>query len=264
MHLKRTLTADTNPVGNWISIGDPAVAEVSAALEFDFVLVDTEHTTMSLETVENLSRAIEAQNAPTETIVRVPCNDQARIKRVLDIGVAGVMVPMIESAEEARSLVDAVNYPPEGTRGIATGRAAEYGIDFVEYVSEANGSIVTIAQIESRTGLENVDEIAAVDDIDALFVGPADLSGALGVFAEWDASELNDAIDRVLSAGRRHNTPVGTITVTEEQIDDRVAAGFDFLIVGKDTSYLADASRRAKQRYEDALARRAESVPEHE
>lgn len=254
-HLKRALKASDYPVGNWLSIGHPAVAEVSAGLDFDFVLVDTEHTTMTLETVENVSRAIDAQGEPTETIVRVPSNDQVRIKRVLDIGVAGVMVPMIESADEAEQVVDAVNYPPDGDRGIASGRASEYGREFVDYVSEANGSIVTIVQIESRTGLENVEEIAAVDGIDALFVGPADLSGALGVFAEWEAPKLQNAIDRVLRAGARHSTPVGTLTVSQDQIDERVEVGFDFLIVGKDTTYLADASRSAKEQYEDAVTR---------
>lgn len=260
-HFKRTLEAGEYPVGNWLSIGHPAVAEVSSALEFDFVLVDTEHTTMSLETVEHISRAIDAKEAPTEAIIRVPRNDPSRIKRVLDIGVAGVMVPMIESADEAEQLVDAVRYPPEGIRGIASGRAAEYGMDFVEYVADANGSIVTIAQIESRAGLESVDEIAAVDGIDALFVGPADLSGALGVFGQWDAPELQDAIDRVVRAGDRHGTPVGTFTASQDLIEDRVEAGFDFLIVGKDTAYLADSSRAAKERYEDAVARHAGSMP---
>ncbi|MDG5761660.1 aldolase/citrate lyase family protein [Natronococcus sp. A-GB1] len=263
-HLKEALETGDYPVGNWLSIGDPAVAEVSAVLGFDFILVDTEHTTMSLETVENISRAIDARDAPTEAIVRVPCNDQARIKRVLDIGIAGVMVPMVESADEAEQLVEAVNYPPEGNRGIASGRATEYGMEFVDYVSEANGSIVTIAQIESKTGLANVEEIAAVDGIDALFVGPADLSGALGVFAEWGAAELQDAIDRVLKAGNQHNTPVGTLTVSQEQIEGRVESGFDFLIVGKDTSYLADGSRSAKERYEKAVAEHTGPVVENE
>ncbi|WP_394743126.1 HpcH/HpaI aldolase family protein [Natronococcus roseus] len=263
-HLKHKLKTRKHPVGNWLSIGHPAVAEVSASLEFDFVLVDTEHTTMTLETVENVSRAIDARDAPTESIVRVPCNDQARIKRVLDIGVAGVMVPMVESAAEAEQFVEAVNYPPDGNRGIASGRAAEYGMEFVDYVSEANGSIVTIVQIESQTGLENVDEIAAVDGIDALFVGPADLSGALGVFAEWDAPKLHQAIDRVLQAGERHDTPVGTLTVDREQIDERVEAGFDFLIVGKDTAYLANESRSSKERYEAAVARQSESLANSE
>ncbi|GAB7021381.1 HpcH/HpaI aldolase family protein [Halostagnicola bangensis] len=263
-HLKRALEEGDNPVGNWLSIGHPAIGEVSSALEFDFVLIDTEHTTMSLETVENVSRAIDAKDAPTESIVRVPRNEPSRIKRVLDIGVAGVMVPMIESADEARQLVESVHYPPEGVRGIASGRAAEYGMDFVEYVTDANGSIVTVAQIESEAGLENAEEIAAVDGIDALFVGPADLSGALGVFAQWDARELQEAMDRVLRAGATHETPVGTLTVSPEQIDDRVEAGFDFLIVGKDTAYLANSSRDAKERYESALQRHEESVTQNE
>ena len=175
---------------------------MSASLGFDFLLIDTEHTTMSLETVENMVRAADAADGEAPTVVRVPWNDPVRIKRVLDIGVDGVMVPMVESADEARELVSATRYPPEGKRGIAAGRAADYGLHFEEYVRNADGSILTVVQIETETGLANVDEIAAVDGVDALFVGPADLSGSLGVFAQWESDRLADAIDDVVEIGR--------------------------------------------------------------
>lgn len=260
-NLKRSLESNGYPVGNWVSIGHPAVVEVNAALEFDFVLIDTEHTTMTLETVEHLVRAVECGDGDTEAIVRVPDDDPSRIKRVLDIGAAGIMVPMIETAEEARELVEAVHYPPEGIRGIAGGRAAKYGLDFQEYVENADDSILTFVQIETETGLANVENIAAVDGIDSLFVGPADLSGALGVLGQHDPAKLQEAIDRVLDAGEASEVPVGTLTVDPDQIDGRVDEGFDFLIVGKDTVELAASSREAKERYENAVARYAESVP---
>lgn len=262
-NLKRALESREHPVGTWISVGHPAIVEVNAALGYDFVLIDTEHTSMSLETVENLARAVEASDSTTEAIVRIPEGDPTRIKRVLDIGIAGVMIPMVESAAEARRLVEAGRYPPDGIRGIAGGRAATYGLDLPEYVREANGSILTIVQIETQAGIENVEEIAAVDGVDALFVGPADLSGALDVFAQWEDDELSDAIDRVLQAGENHDTAVGTLTVDPERIAGRVDDGFDYLIVGKDTAHLASSSRNAKSRYEQAVADSEAVTTEH-
>jgi 2-keto-3-deoxy-L-rhamnonate aldolase RhmA len=250
--LKRQLADGTHTVGTWLSIGHPSVAEVSASLGFDFLLVDTEHTTMSLETVENMVRAADAAEGETPTVVRVPWNDPVRVKRVLDIGVDGVMVPMVETADEASELVSATRYPPEGKRGIAAGRAADYGLHFEEYVHEANGSILTIVQIETETGLANVDEIAAVNGVDALFVGPADLSGSLGVFGEWESDRLVDAIDEVVASAREADTPVGTLTLEREDITVRIEQGFDFLIVGKDTATLAAANREALAEYERA------------
>ena len=185
--LKEALARFEQPTGNWISIGHPSVTEVSAELGFDFVLVDTEHTTMSLETVENHVRAVDAAAGKTEAVVRVPSSDIVRVKRILDTGAVGVMVPMVESADEAERIVEAVRYPPEGVRGIAGGRASQYGLDMEEYVATANDSVVTIVQIETRAGLQNVGEIADVDGIDAVFVGPADLSGALDVFGDQNS-----------------------------------------------------------------------------
>ncbi|RQH02664.1 HpcH/HpaI aldolase family protein [Natrarchaeobius oligotrophus] len=262
--IKQKIEAREYPVGNWVSIGHPTVVEVNAMLGFDFVLIDTEHTTMSLETVEHLVRAVEARNERTGGIVRVPDSDPTRIKRVLDIGVDGVMIPMVETAEEARSIVEATLYPPDGTRGIAGGRAAKYGLDFPGYINSANGSILKIAQIETMTGLENVEEIAAVDGIDALFVGPADLTGSLDMLAEYDATEVHDAIGEVLEAGRTQETPIGTLTVDPDRIEDRVERGFDFQIVGKDAAHLSTSSKDAKERYEQAVADRTELPRQNE
>lgn len=250
---KDSLDAGGHPLGTWLSIGHPKVAEGVAQLDLDFVLVDMEHTTMSMETVENMARGVDAAGNGTDTVVRVPWNDPVRLKRVVDIGVAGVMVPMINSAEEARTLVKSIRYPPEGIRGIAGSRATGYGRNFEEYVTSANGSILTIAQIETKEGLENAEEIASVDGIDALFVGPADLSGALGMFAEWDSDEFGDAIQRVIDASENADVPVGTLTVDIDAIDSRLDQGFDFLIAGKDIALLMDSIERAIDDYSAAL-----------
>lgn len=258
--LKRALDHQEYPLGTWISIGHPAVGEINAALGFDFVLIDSEHTTMSLETIEELVRAVEATSDTTAPVVRVPDNDPVRIKRVLDMGVSNIMVPMMNSVEEAESLVEAVKYPPDGIRGIAASRATRYGLDFDDYVDNADDGILTIVQIETKAGLRNAEEIAAVDGIDALFVGPADLSGSLGVFGQWDSEELNAAVDRVLSAGADADIPVGTLVVQPEAIEKHVEQGFDYLIAGKDATHLVEAGKETVERYEQATERYDEAL----
>lgn len=261
--LKESLAHGDNPLGTWISVGHPAVAEVGAIVDLDFVLVDTEHTSTDLEAVENILRGVDARAGPTEAVIRVPWNDQVELKRFLDAGASNVMVPMINTVEEAERLVDAIRYPPEGSRGVAGGRASDYGLNFGTYVENANESILTIVQIETEQGVRNAADIAAVDGVDALFIGPADLSRSLGVFRELESDAFTDAVDRVIEAGRSAGVPVGTLTVPLEDIGSRVDQGFDFLIAGKDTAHLAAGHREAKQRYERALADdRAISNPE--
>jgi len=238
-------------VGTWVSLSDPAVAEIGAELGFDFALVDTEHTANSLETVIAMARAVDAAEGSTRTVVRVPWNDPVRIKRVLDIGVAGVMVPMVGSAEEARDFVEATRYPPDGVRGVAGGRASRYGLDFEEYV-RSDDAPLTVAQIETEDGLDAVEEIAAVDGLDALFVGPADLSAALGVFGEWDSERFLAAVEAVVDAADEAGVPVGTLATTPDGVEDWVDLGFDFVIAGTDTAHLVGGSLRALQAHESA------------
>lgn len=252
-NLKTAFEEERYLSATWVSIGNPAVAEVSAANPFDFVLIDTEHTTTTLETVENMHRAIEAAPGDTGTVIRVPWNDPVYLKRVLDVGVSGVMVPMIDTVEQAESLVESLRYPPEGTRGIASGRASEYGADFQSYVEHASDTFATIAQIETVEGLDNVEAIAQVEGIDALFAGPADLSGALGVFGEWEHERFLEAMDRIVDAARAADIPVGTLTVQPDDAPARVEQGFDYQILGKDTTYLLEQNEHALSMYESAL-----------
>lgn len=252
-HIKDAIEVDDNPLGTWISIGHPTIAEAIAQLDLDFLLVDMEHTTINLETIESMARGIDAAPGDTDMIVRVPWNDPVRLKRVIDIGVAGVMVPMVGSAEEAEDLVRSLRYPPDGIRGIAGSRATRYGKNFEEYVTSANGSILTIAQIETEEGMENAREVAAVDGIDSLFVGPADLSGSLGMFAEWDSEEFDEAVQSIIDDSHAVNVPVGTLTTDIDAIESRVDQGFDFLIAGKDVALLMDSVETAIGNYAEAL-----------
>jgi 2,4-dihydroxyhept-2-ene-1,7-dioic acid aldolase len=253
MALVDTLRAREPAVGNWLSLRDPAVAEISAELGFDFVVLDIEHTTNSLETVTDMARATDAAESDTEAIVRLPWNDPVVIKRVLDTGVAGVMSPMVDDAEEARAFVEATRYPPEGKRGVAGGRAARYGLEMDDYVETANDRVLTVAQVETEAGFEHVEEIAAVDGLDGLFVGPADLSANLGMYGEYESEAFLDAVDRVVEAAHAEDKPVATLAFGREEVERYVDLGFDFMMVGTDTSHLMGGAATSKATFEDAV-----------
>lgn len=244
-------------VGTWISIGHPAVAEIAGRMGYDFGLIDTEHTTISLETLQSMVHALEATDGTTSPVARVPWNDDVRIKRVLDTGVSGIQVPMIETRRAAEEAVAATRYPPEGNRGIAGSRAAGYGLDLEEYVTGANDRIAVVLQIETERGVENSGAIADVDGVAALFVGPADLSADLGIFGEWDTERFNDALDDVVEAAHAADTAVGTLALQPEDVSDRIEQGFDFVIAGKDTANLTTRSREMMDAFDRSLASRA-------
>ncbi|MFB6155336.1 MAG: HpcH/HpaI aldolase/citrate lyase family protein [Haloferacaceae archaeon] len=255
MEFRERLRAGEPVVGNWLTLSDPAVGEISAGLGFDFVVVDTEHSPSNLETVTNVIRGVEAAG-DTAPLVRVPWNDHVRIKRVLDVGPAGLMSPMVDTAAEAESFVEAARYPPEGRRGVAGARAADYGLDFPDYVERANDELVLVTQIESETAVENAGDIAAVDGIDALFVGPADLSTALGDLGGYYDDRFVDAVERVLDAAHAEGVPVGTLATSEDLVERWAELGYDYQLVGVDANYVVEGSQRAKSTYEDLMDER--------
>lgn len=229
-------------VGSWVSLTDPAVAEFTAP-DFDFVLLDTEHAPTDTETVANQARAVDAAPGDAVPLARALDNDIGAIKRLLDLGVAGVMVPMVESADEAEEIVRAVKYPPTGNRGVAGARASDYGRDLAASFERSNEETVVIVQVETERGVENVEEIAAVDGVDALFVGPADLSANLGCFQQFDDDRFTEAVDSILAAGEVTDTATGTLGPTVETTERFASAGFDFIIAGVDFALLQKANR---------------------
>ena len=241
-----TMLREERPAGSWLSIPSPQVAEQTALAGFDFVIVDTEHTPASLETVESMVRAVEAADGGTAPLVRVAWNDHVRIKRVLDTGPAGVMAPQVETPAEAEAFVAATRYPPEGRRGLAASRASNFTRDFEEYVRTANESLATVVQVESETAVANAGAIADVEGLDSLFVGPADLSAALGIFGEYDSEPFREAVETVLDGS---SAPVGTLATSPEEVDRWNEFGFDYQVVGTDMGYLARGAAASLDRY---------------
>lgn len=252
MTIQNAFRSRTQQAGFWLAIGHPTSAEIASQYGFDFIVIDGEHTDSSFETIASLVRAIEASDGQTVPLVRVSWNDPAEIKRVLDLGARGILVPMVESVEEARQAVEAMRFPPDGRRGVSGSRAAKWGADLDAYLTSANEEIATIVQIESEAGVTNAAEIAEVDGIHGLFIGPVDLSTSLGVYAEWESERFRDAIDEVITAAHAAGISVGTLVGAPSQIPTRLEWGVDYIVVGTDKSTLASGIEDAVSTYETA------------
>jgi 2-keto-3-deoxy-L-rhamnonate aldolase RhmA len=236
-------------LGTCVTFADPTVTEALATV-LDFVWIDTEHNPMSLETVQGHVMATKGtQVAP---LVRVPWNDPVLIKPVLDLGAAGVIVPLIRTADDARRAVAACRYPPEGVRGFGPRRPAKYGHSRgTEYVAEANREVIVCVQIEHVDAVRNIDEIVSVPGLTTAVIGPNDLSGSLGHMAQPDHASVREAIEHVIGACRRVNLPLGIATGGEpaalaQWIDKGIrwiSIGADFLVLVRAMGSIVDAVR---------------------
>jgi 2-dehydro-3-deoxyglucarate aldolase/4-hydroxy-2-oxoheptanedioate aldolase len=230
-------------IGTFSSLGSPLVANVLAVAGFDFVLLDLEHGAGDEGVLQSQMFAAEADGAAT--IVRAETCERIRIGRVLDLGAAGVMLPRVDDGRQAAEAAAHMRYPPDGDRGVAgSNRARRFGLR-TEPFAEANGEVACIVQIESASAVAEVDAIASVPGVDALFVGPSDLSHSLGVPGDLDAPPFTDAVARVLAACRTHGVAAGILAPTPERCRQFIAEGFTLLGLGGDATLLAAAVRDA-------------------
>jgi 2-dehydro-3-deoxyglucarate aldolase len=214
-----------------------------AAAGFDWLVLDTEHSVLELSEVQMLIQVLEGRGCPA--IVRLTSNHPDQIKRVMDAGATGVMVPMIKTAADAEAAVRAVYYPPQGQRGVGLARAQGYGARFQQYRHWLEENAVIIAMIEHIDAVNAIDSILSVPGVDAYIIGPYDLSGSIGRPGEFDYPEVQAAIERVKDAGRRLGKP-GGIHVVEPDVDQlrhNIQAGFSFLGYGLDIRILDTVCR---------------------
>jgi len=231
------------PVGTWIGSASPLVAEAIGCVGFDWGLVDMEHAPLDVPGLVHMLQALAATKMLP--VVRVPWNDAVMVKRVLDAGATTVMFPFIQSEDEARRAVAATRYPPEGIRGMAgTTRAARFGT-VPNYFRTANQNVGVIVQIETPQAVEQVDAIAAVDGVDALFVGPADLSAALGHIGEITHPSVIGLMSRAVQRCKAIGKPVGTLGSSAEAVAQYRAIGFDYVAVSSDIGLMMRGARDA-------------------
>lgn len=235
---KKNLGEGRLQIGFWSALCSPMVADILSEAGYDWLVLDAEHSPNDPADLMLQLMAMEHQPV-TMPVVRVPWNDQVFIKRVLDVGARTLLVPMIESAEQARAAVAACRYPPEGMRGVAGSvRASRYG-RIRDYHKKANAEICLLLQIETKPGLDALDEIAAVEGVDGVFIGPADLSAALGYLGDNRNPAVREAILGALARLKRAGKPAGILAPVEEDAKFWIEQGFGFVALGNDAALLA-------------------------
>lgn len=247
-HVKHALREGRPTAGAWLSLCSGISAEIMSRAGLDWLLVDMEHGHGDLQTLLAQLQAIEG--SPTIPIVRVQWNDPAVIKRVLDLGAYGVMIPFIGGRAEAEAAVRACKYPPQGIRGIAgSHRAGGYGRSAAEYWKRANDEILVVVQIETRAAVDEIEQIVKVPGIDVIFIGPADLSTSLGHMGNPGHPEVQAAMGRVEAAARGAGLALGNITRGWDQARELYAKGYNFLTLCSDTSLLVQGSNDVVARF---------------
>ena len=235
--------------GTFLNLGSSVTAEMAGKSGFDWLLFDLEHGAGDRQELLNQLQAI--SDSPSVPIVRIGWNDHVTVKRILDLGASGIMTPYVNTAEEARNAVAAMCYPPQGIRGVASSnRACGFGQEFETYFSEANQNLTTVVQIETTTAVDNAGEIAAVDGVDVLFVGPLDLSVSLGIPRQFDHPNFRKAIERVIAACKAHGKAAGILTHAPEMLGRFIEDGFTFVASGSDGTLVAAGMKTLAQGFQ--------------
>lgn len=243
--VKDLLRGGKSALGSWLGTASPIVAELMAACGFDFLAVDAEHSAVDLPQAQALFQAIRAGNPDCAPLVRLPGTDYSVTKRYMDAGAAGVIAPFVNTPDDAREVVRAVKYPPEGERGVGYCRDNVYGMELEETVAAANERTFVCVQIEHIKAVRDIDAILAVPGIDAAFIGPYDLSASMGITAEFDHPDYTAARDRVLEACRAQDIAPGIHVVQPDpgEVAARINEGYRFVAYSLDITMLAHACR---------------------
>ena len=241
--LKARLKDGPALAGCWSHLVSPIAAEVVALCGYDFVLIDNEHGPASLSDATSIMQAVASTGVAT--MMRVPWNDHVYIKRALDTGIEGVMIPAVEDGAAGLRAVAACRYPPEGIRGVAYAvtRAADYGLKLAEYAEKANDNLVVMCQVETAKTVDNIAEIGSLDGIDVLFIGPFDLSASLGKAGRFDDPEVADTLARAEASILATGKAMGGICRPDDSAEAMLARGYSLLITNSDATLLRDAAR---------------------
>jgi 2-keto-3-deoxy-L-rhamnonate aldolase RhmA len=245
--LKEKLRERKVTIGSWITIGNCSVAEIMAKSSFDWLTIDMEHSSITMSEAQDLIRVIDLSGGVP--LVRVGSNDPYLIKRVMDSGAHGVIVPMVNSKDEAINAVNAVKYPPLGVRGVGLARAQGYGQSFEGYKKWLEESSVIIVQIEHIKAVDNLEEILSVAGIDGFIIGPYDLSGSLGVPGNFEHPDVIKALDKVKKISLKLNANSGfhVIAPDIEKVNEKIREGYKFIAFSLDTLFFSEAIKSIKQ-----------------
>lgn len=249
--LKEKLKSKVLTIGSWITLGHPSIAEIMARAGFDWLTVDMEHSAITMHQAQQLIQVIDL--CGVAPLVRIGENNPYFIKRVMDAGAHGVIVPMVNTVEDARKAVEAVKYPPVGKRGVGLARAQGYGFNFEEYKDWAEKESVVIVQVEHFESVNNLDKILKVEGVDGFFVGPYDLSASMGKPGEFDHADVLDALKRVKDISANSSLVSGYHVVPPDpcQVKDKIKEGYRFIAYSLDTYFLGDICRKGLQQLKE-------------
>ena len=240
---RKRLKAGEQLIGTMITLPTAASAEVLVECGFDWLFIDAEHGPLDMG---DILAVLQVAGDRAACIVRVPECSEGWIKRVLDMGADGVIVPQTNTPEMVADVVRFARYAPEGARGVGLARAHKYGFGFEEYVASANDQITVIVQAEHRLAVENIEAIAATDGIDAVLLGPYDLSASMDKMGQITDPEVTGAVSHVIDTCRKAGVPVGSFGVSADAVNDYAAQGCTLLCAGVDVLFLGGAARKMK------------------
>lgn len=241
--IKKRIRSGETLIGCWLNLGSSITAEIVGMAGFDWVLIDLEHGTGTEKDVLYQLQALE--HTPAVAVVRVESYERQRFHRILDLGAEGIMCPRINNVQEAQRAADAMRYPPEGVRGVARiVRATNYGVKSQDYLARSKDTLVGIVQVESEQVLNCLDDIVAIDGIDVLFVGPSDLSMALGLFGQLDHPRFVDALKATSAAAKKAGKAAGILMQGPEELKKYHDLGFRFIACGADAAFVVSGARK--------------------
>jgi len=237
--LRKRLQQGELVLGTILSLNSPDVAEILSQIGFDWLFIDAEHSTLD---PHHLQAIFQATGDSIPCVVRIPALDEIVVKKTLDAGAAGVLVPQVHNAGQAEQLVRWGRYYPGGSRGLGFGRAQGYGLKVGEYLETANEDIVLSVQAESAEAVKNIEAIVKVEGLDAVLVGPYDLSASMGLPGQIDHPDVKTAIQRVADVCKGAGMPIGIFGLTAEAVRPYIDQGFRFIVAGVDTVMLGNAA----------------------
>ncbi|HEX4426480.1 MAG TPA: aldolase/citrate lyase family protein [Terriglobales bacterium] len=251
-NIRERLRKNETLIGCFLNLGSSLTAEIVGRAGFDWALIDLEHGAGFESEVLHQLQALEA--TPAAAVIRVEGSERQRFHRVLDLGAHGIMVPRVDTADDAKRAVAAMRYQPEGVRGVAQmNRAAVFGSEFARYFASANSSLLTVLQVETKESLANLDAIAAIDGCDVLFVGPADLSQSLGILGQVDHPVFLEAVKATANAARKHQKTAGILAKGPEDCRRYWDMGYRFIACNSDGGLLNLGARGLSSSLKAAL-----------
>lgn len=239
MYFRRDLKQGKTLIGPMLTLGAPEVAEILAGVGFDWLFLDAEHAPFDALGLQHILQSVGRQ---TPCLIRLALPNELGIKKALDIGATGIIAPMVNTAAQAEQIVSWAKYAPQGHRGVGLGRAHGYGLNFQEYIERANAESVVVVQAEHIDAVNNIEAIVQVDGVDAVLIGPYDLSASLGLMGQVTHPDVVAAIKRVTQACQAANMPLGVFGISAEAVQPYIEQGYTLIVAGVDTLFLGQAA----------------------